>query len=572
MLRIGYRKSLINIIVLLSVFVLANCGGGDSNPPSDNKPVVENNSSDNSSDSGKYGYNHRGLYFYHKNMEPSKYKLEQLSSSEFDAMSEPKKLLVANKLLNTLFFGYPLRVVKAKISSGGFIDDLRSDLNSDKTDKGWLEEYILDDTVFRQYKSEWYTPQTIAILSRFYAMKDLDSYFLHNWIAYILTQTIMFSPAYELESTHTPNVSGVYNRLVSMLENENGMRFITYVHMMSEDNWRRFRSPEDNGREMLEIYLLDTMDSHVPLAGKALKNWKLNTDSDTLEIGLNQNTHELKVLTSYFGGEKVITGEDYYRELVKSDRFISGTTRRLVDFFFPEKSDTQKAGIAGTIVSSHPETWQDILLQIVFSKEYLLHNSRPQSAEETFFSLTRKIHYRHRRSTFYELKLRLEDMHQASMKYKLGKIERVPLDSLSFAQYHKFIRERVLTKYTTSRYDNDMDSWGHDGWQPEFVAAFNFAHDEDDHMATLRSFVDYLFESTIGRKADNREHAMFKDHMIKKDEDGNFVFRWSFNVFYANDDPDRQSRYREEHRRNIASVVLDYISRLDETYRQREVK
>jgi hypothetical protein len=556
----------------LGVFAVVNCGDGNVAPPADNNDVVENNNTNDSSDeNGIYGYNHNGLYFYYKNMVPSEYKLDQLSNAGFNALSQSKKMLVANKLLSTLFFGYTLNDLKTKIADGSFIDSVRNSLDVDKTDKAWLEEYILDDSVFRQYDNRWYTPQAITILRRFYAMKDLDKYFLHNWIAYVLTQTIMFSPAYELLTTHTPNVAGVYNRLVSMLEDEKGMRFITYVHMMSEDNWRRFRSPEDNGREMLEIYLLDTMDSHVPLAGQALKNWKLNTDSDTLEIGLNQNTSELKVLTKYFGGGEVITGEDYYRELVKSKRFTSGVVKRLVDFFFPEKSAAKRSTITNTIVLSKPETWQDILLQIVFSEEYLLHNSRAQSAEETFYSLAKKIHYRHHRGTFGELKTKLEEMHQATMKYKLGKLERVPLDSLSFAHYHKFIRERVLLKYTTQRYDNDNDSWGHDGWQPSFIAAYYFSFDEHDHAKSLKNFVNYIFESTIGRVADNKEQALFKGHMLET-EDGHLQFKGSFDIFATHNDSSRQSEIREDNRRNIALLVLDYISRSDATYRQREVR
>jgi hypothetical protein len=479
-------------------------------------------------------------------------------------MSDHKKLQVANKLLNTLFFGYPLKELKSQISSGNFISSIRDSLGIDKTDKGWLEEYILDDNIFVQYQSQWYEPQAITILSRFYAMKNLDKYFYNNWIAYILTQTIMFSPAYELSSTHTPNISGVYNRIVNLLQDESGMRFIAYVHMMSEDNWRRFRSPEDNGREMLEIYLMDTDDSHVPLAGKALQNWKLNTDSDTLEVGLNKNVKPLSLF-----GTTIYSGEDFYRELAKSNAFTVGVTQRLVDFFFPEKTSTQRGAIANTIVSSKPETWQDILSQIIFSEEYLLHNSRGQSAEETFFSLAKKINYRHRRNDFYYLKSHLENMHQASMKYKLGKLERVPLDTLSFAHYHKYIRENILLRRANPE-QNDRNSWSYNGWQDNFIGFDKFEANEDDHISSLKNFIDYLFEATIARKATAAEHSMFREHMIETD-DGKQVFRGTFDIFSTNDDPDRQRERREGHKRNIAMITLDYISRLDLTYRQREV-
>ena len=572
------------ISVLFISLLLTNCGGGSSsdggtttsNTTTGTTGTIgttttsagETTSTHNDDEFSRSEYN--GLTFYHKNMPASEYKLNQLTNEEFYALNESQKLQIADKLLTSLFFGYPLHELKAKITEGNFLSGVRNGLEIETTDRGWLEEHILDDTVFRQYDSSYYTPQAITILTRFYAMKDLDKYFFNNWVAYILSQTIMFSPAYELSSSHTPNVSGVYNRLVTMLENESGMRFTTYVHMMSEDNWRRFRSPEDNGREMLEIYLLDADDTHVPVAGKALKNWKLNTDSDTLEVSLNQNTIPLNVLTSFFGGEAVITGEDFYRELAKSGRFTSGVTRRLVDFFFPEKSTARKVEITNTIVSSNPETWQDILLQIIFSEEYLLHNDRGQSAEETLYSLAKKMDYRHRRGTFSEFKSRLEDMHQATMKYKLGKLERVPQDSLSFAHYHKYIREEILLNYAIPEYDDNPDSWGHDGWMPSFIDFERFNPNSDSDTGSLRTFVDYLFESTIARKATDNEHILFQNHMIEL-RDGKQLFKYDFNMFVSRDDPEDQASRRERYKRNIAYLVLDYISRLDTIYRQREV-
>jgi len=476
---------------------------------------------------------------------------------------------VADTLLTSLFFAYPLAELKTKIASGSFLSDVQNGLQIDTINRGELEEYILNADIFNQYSS-YYEPQAITILTRFYAMKDLDNYFLNNWVAYIVTQTIMFSPAYELSSSHNPDIANVYNRLVTMLDNESGMRYITYIHMMSENNWRRFRSPEDNGREMLEIYLHDANDSHVPYAGRALKNWKLNTDSDTLEISLNQNTEDLSVLTDFFGGEPVITGEDFYRELAKSDRFTLGVTRRLVDFFFPEKSISKRQQITNAIVSSTPETWQDILLQILFSKEYLLHNNRGQSAEETFYSLAKKMGYRHRRGTFQKFKEKLEDMHQATMKYKLGKLERVPQDTLSFAHYHKYIRENILMRQANPE-QNDPDSWNYHGWMPGFIASDHFDANPADHTASLHSFVDYLFESTIARKATADEHALFKNHMIEQRDGENLFRRWEFNMFETYDDPNKQLKKQEERKSRIARVVLDYISRLDAVYRQKEV-
>ncbi len=552
------------LFIFLSTLLFIGCGGGGTTG-NDTTGTGEDNITTSNTQTDEFSQtSYKGLTFYYKNIPSSSYTLDQLSDSEFDELDDSKQLKIANKLLSTLFYGYPLKELKEKIAQGNFLSTVRQGLDREKTDKEWLENHILDDTYFKQYQSQWYEPQVITILSRFYAMKHLDKYFLQNWVAYILTQTIMFSPAYELSSAHTPNISSVYNRLVTMLENESGMRFTTYVHMMSEDNWRRFRSPEDNGREMMEIYLLDTNDSHVPLAGQALKNWKLNTDSDTLEVGLNRNTRPLSLF-----GTTVYSGEDFYRELAKSDAFTKGVSKRLVDFFFPDKSAARKQQISNAIVASKPETWQDILLQIIFSKAYLLDNSRAKSAEETFYSLAKKIDYRNRRDDFRRFKESLGEMHQAAMKYKLGKLERVPLDSLSFAYYHKYIREELLLQYANPE-QTDPDRWDYQGWQRSFVAFDQFTHDEDSPIESLAHFIDYLFYAVIGRKATASEQTLFKNHMTEKDN-GTLVLKYEFNMFTRRDDRTEEAKKREERKRNIAMIVLDYLSRLDETYRQREV-
>ena len=553
-----------SILLLLATFIISACGGGGSSNKIDNNSNSNSASISNKEDEfNKTQY--KGLIFYYKNLPTSAYKLEPLSDSDFNALSEAKKLKVANKLLNTLFFAYPLNELKDKISKGDFISSIKEGLEKDSIDREWLESFISSDENFKQYHSRWYLNQVNLILSRFYAANKLDRYFFENWTAYILTQSILFSPAYELPNTHTPDISNVYNRLVNMLDVNSGMRYITYVHMMSEENWRRFRSPEDNGREMLEIYLKDSNDAHVPIAAKALQNWSLNEDGDTLEVTLNKNTKPLKLF-----GTTIYTGEDFYRELVKSDAFVKGVTSRLVDFFFPNKSKEDKENISAKIASSHPETWQDILLQIIFSKEYLLNNSRPQSAEETFYSLAKKINYRAKRDTFNTFRENLEKMHQASMKYKLGRLKRVPLDTLSFAFYHKYIRLYMLLQHANPK-QIDKDSWNYQGWQDSFITLDKFDYDSSDDVASLKSFINYIFQSTIARDASDDEFKFFKNHMIEH-RDGKELFKREFNIFITKDDPQEEEKAQKDARYRIAYSVLDYISRLEETYTQGEIK
>jgi hypothetical protein len=484
------------------------------------------------------------------------YRLLPLDDSEFNALKESEKLQVADKLLATLFFAYPLSELKEKINSGIFISTIEKGLEKNITDVAWLESEITDNNKYYRPNGQ---KEVIDILSRFYAAKDLDKYFFDNWSAYILTQTIMFSPAYELDSSHVPNIARVYNRLVTLLEDETSMRFITYIHMTSEDNWRRFRSPEDNGREMLEIFTFDKDDADVPIAATALQNWKLDRDNDTLVVGLNENTKPLKLFNTI-----IYNGDDFYRGMVKSTAFTHGVVKRLVQFFFTDDTASQIASITNKIVSSNPETWQDILKQIVFSKEYLLHTSRAKSAEEEFFSLAKKMNFKTRIYTIYNLKKSLEAMHQASMKYKLGKLKRVPLDTLSFANYAKYIRTEVLLRRSNPLYADDYKNWSRQGWDDSFVANDNFIVNSDDSVATLKNFINYLFEATIARDASGAELKMFENLMVKNNSGVRGVI-YPYNLMDDSVDA-KGNRRGDAYKYIVTHIVLDYISRLDDPF------
>lgn len=554
------------IIVLITIF-FASCGGGgggDGDSSSVESNTTTSSSDDSTSSTDDFDTSeYKGLIFNRQNMLYTDYTLNQLSNDEFYALEESQRLLVADKLLGTLFFGYPLEELQEKIEAGDFIDSILQSITEEKIDKAWLEDYILDEEKFQQ--STYNEQEAVDILTRFFVMDELDSYYLNNWVAYILTQTIMFSPSYELDTIHDPNISRVYNRLVTMLEYESGMRYISYVHMMTEDNWRRFRSPEDNGREMLEIFTLDKEDAHVPLAGQALKNWKLDSDSDTLVVSLNQNTEAISLF-----GTTIYNGDDFYRELAKSDAFTNGVASRLVDFFFPEETQTKKDNYISSILASNPETWQDILLQIIFSEAYLIDNSRAKSAEELFFSMAKKMNHQHRINSMHTLKDALEDMNQASMKYKLGKLKRVPLDTLSFANYHKYIRENVMLRKANSEKVDDYSAWDRRGWSESFISNDHFSFDGEDVSASLDSFVNYLFTATISREASEDELTLFREFMIIGEGDEQILLD-TFNMFRTDTDPETQIERREDRKTRIAMVVLDYISRLSETYRQDEV-
>ncbi len=499
----------------------------------------------------KYGYTYDGMPLYATNMPVDDYKLKALSNTRFNSLSSADQNIIADKLLSTLYFGMPLQEISGLIESGNFITEIRTMISEDKNDHILAENRLNDSGDEGEFNfNDWAAgaKEVAKILARFYVLEELDKEYVNYWSAYVLTSTIMFSPAYELESSHNPNIERVYSSLVRSFREDTTLEYTTFLHMISDDNWRRFRSPEDNGREMMEIFLQDFDDTKVPVAGQALKNWHLDRDNDTLVIGLDENTEPLELY-----GDTIVDGFDFYRVLVTSSDFTKEVTGRLVDIYFPTFSTTKKSSIVSNIVASNPDTWQDILLQIVFSERYLLESDKPKSAEELFFSLSKKIHFQHRRGFFSYFSGSLNDMNQASMKYKLGKYVEVPLDTQSFITYHKAMREKVFI-----RYKNEWSS----GWVEEL-----FIPDElfegipvYEHAEMLEHLINYLFMTTLCRPANEDEINLFKSHMLN--EDGNYDY--PFKIF--KDDGSTSGR------RSATIVIMDYISRLVQNYRFEKVQ
>ncbi len=508
---------------------------------------------DEKSHEPSYAYDDRaeykGLKIYAKNLSFKEYKLEMMDDASFNSLNEKDKLIVADKLLSTLFFGMPYYDLKELIDSSSFISTVWGWLKVERNDLGEMEDLMANESLFEH--PSWGRSEVYRILERFFVLKKLDKHYLNFWSAYVLTQTIMFSPAYELASSHNPNITRVYTRLVRCFRDGNSLGYTTFLHMISEDNWRRFRSPEDNGREMLEIFAGDYDDAHVPIAALALKNWKLDRDYDTLVIGLDENRKPLSLFNT-----TIYNGFDFYRELAKSEAFVKTVTKRMVDFYFPTFSKSAKDRIASKIVSSKPRTWQDILLQIVFSKEYLLHSDRLKSAEENFFSFAKKSYYKHDRMWFVRFANYLDDMGQSSMKYKLGKGSEVPLDTKSFMSYHKVLREEIFLANVSEKDLNNYD-WGRNGWvQKEFLSEDKFRGIMfNENKKFVDRLVDYLFLTVVAREADDEEKALFENHMLKD----NGKFRSDFKLY------DLDGRVR------AAILVMDYLSRLKEAYRYKRV-
>ncbi|CAA6822526.1 MAG: Unknown protein [uncultured Sulfurovum sp.] len=461
------------------------------------------------------------------------YGLESMSDSDFNDLSIENKRLLASKLLSVLFYGLPKTDLDILINSGTFISTIQAKLATPNTDLKSTEENIED----KDYNWSERNENREKILARLFKLGIGKEYF-NRWAAYVLTQNIMFSPANELETVDASEILNVYNRLVMLMDDDYSIQMITYLHMTSDDNWKRFRSPEDNGREMLEIFLLDFDDAHVPKAGIALQNWRLNRSDNELVIGLNQNDVPQELF-----GTTVTTGFDFYRELVKSDDFTKGVTSRLVERYFSERSAAKKAEMITLIVDSNPDSFKDILLQIVFSKEFLLHTSKVKTIEEATFPIMKAISFFDRLNFFPYLREYMDNMHQSPLSYKLGRDNSVPVDTLSFAYYYYFLRQYVMTD-TQSNVLNEWDG----GWKLEFIDK------SIANTSTVKGLINHVFLSVVAREATQEELLLLSNYAINE----------------ARGTYDDMNTYND--REGVTQIVMEYLSRLTEIYTFKKIE
>ena len=481
-----------------------------------------------------------------------------LSDAEYRALSGTQRYAAANTLLATLYQGAP---------APQFFN-LTGDLKNPtvKPDAPELERIRTALTtplspadsaryLARANSYTYFTETTITPATKYYSTQPLvlpqailfesplSKDYYHRWMAYVLMNTILFSPALELESVRSPAVSNVYDRLVTLLGQGRTMRDIVYDHMISPANWERFRSPEDNTREMLEIFLARFIDAEVPPATTACKNWGAGRDPISgvaiINKGQNVNTVPQTVL-----GTTVVTCEDFYRALVDHPDLIPTIATVLVNHFFSDNSLEAKRKLIASIVAAQPKTFDALFSLVLFSKQYLLYTARAKNAEESFFGLARRVGWKPSPGFFDNFtdgrnsapsSITLLRMGQATMLYKLGRASRAPTNTLHFSLHHKLIRESLLLNQDLGAADSDR------GWPAAKLL------DDPAVMALAGdNFIHYLFLSVVVRHAQPTELDALNKIIAAKGYATNRVAK--------------------------AAVVFDYLSRLPELYSFRENK
>jgi len=476
---------------------------------------------------------------------------ERFSDAEFNSLPPLQQYQVANKLKATFYKGIKadeffdltagtenLKTKSQQNLISNTANNLKQHLRNKEAYVARLESRFVftrrdNDTKAAEHKP---SAEPLATIHLFPESRDL----MESWMAYTLANTILFSPAAEIDSASYIDVQNIYSGLTDAMNSGKTIREIIFTHMKSEANWRRFRSPEDNTREMIEIYLgLFDRDEDVPKASLACKDWSITDDEDGYQLQtdkLKENREPQYVLDQW-----VTSCEDFYQVVASHPLVIPRITTVLVDKFFPDASSEKRAALVQSIANTNPSHFFDIFTAIIFSREYLLNSQKPKNLEETFFNLAERIHWEADKRFFYYLTdpdqgasfPTLHKMKQPAMTLKLGRWMTQPLDSLSFAYYHEAIREQLLIKRKTESFRSDRR-----GWTTEYLKAADFLEKDQ--------FINYLFISVLARKTTDDELSQLNTIISEGGHEKDF--------------------------NAIAMIILDYLSRLPELYYFRAVK
>ncbi len=140
-----------------------------------------------------------------------------------------------------------------------------------------------------------------------------------------------------------------------------------------------------------------------------------------------------------------------------------------------------------------------------------------------------------------------------AMTLKIGRLPDVPMDALSFANYHKSIREQLLINERV--YDGQKLDIPGLIYKGEGVTGDDNVREVVAQLS-LRDYIDFLFLNTVQRKAS----AVEVDGLLTiLEADGHLVM--------DSDDVQivRPSATNTRHN-DIAEITFDYISRLPELY------
>ena len=419
-----------------------------------------------------------------------------------------------------------------------------------------------------------------------------------QWMAWHLANTILFSPAEEIDSADITDVQNLYRRLDLSIMNQRSIRQMVATHQRTVENWRRFRSPEDNTREMMEIYLgIFDNDAEVPLASKACQDLYLTDENDGYKLAYTDfpNDEPQLVLNTY-----VLDCGEFYDAVASHPLLIPRVVSVIVDYFFAGRELEERLAIVEAISASDPQTFEDVFTAILFSRTYLLDTERPKSFEENYLGLAARLQWDANPDVFRGMtggrgslaRADMSEMGWPAMSLKLGRVSAIPFDSLSFANYHKALRETLILD--KRHWDQELGLSSPEAPSPKPVelpddnatarelASYQVdlveyneevgALSAEDRVQYDSDLARFQIEQVLFKKIENFTTAELIDYLFLSvvqrraiDEERNTLIAVANNNGHL--DEEFSGQFVSDGRMDdVAEIVLDYLSRLPEGY------
>ncbi|MEH6347884.1 MAG: hypothetical protein V7785_22500 [Bermanella sp.] len=541
-----------------------------------------------------------------------------LSQSEFNSLSATDQYMVANKALSSMyrgvavdeFFDLTKGLNNPVVSQTNFMSELQTRLQTSMSSAELTAAY--NDTFGTSDKPDTEVDESIP--ARFTSLDDdhphqrymarMQNYPISRdqfvtWMSYFLANTIMFSPAREMDSTESQDITRVLGYLKLSLEGSTPIRDVVRGWLNNLSRWRVSRSPENHALEMFELYLgifNDTPEEQQNTinGGIACNNWYLTDNNGGYQLLPDPTRPDGAGATVQVFGQYINSCDELYDVVAGHALLIPRVTEVIVNYFLDGSSSATKSALIENIVASSPTTFDDIFLSVMFSKSFLLNNQRPKTFEENAFGFLNSMHYTPRTSggrgylrssvlryvldsTNNSAPIAVHNMGWAAMDYKIGRTPFLPMDVLSFATYHKGIREYVLLDYRAydgRSYPKTEDfTEAEEPRDPPFAihnGAFYVAGTEnlkpELESLNVNEFVDLVFMTALGRKADEVESSALIAEGVAQDQ-----LREYEGVLSLRRDKGGNDELYEYWTDDFARVMLDYISRLPEFYYYRAV-
>ena len=541
-----------------------------------------------------------------------------LSDDKFNRLPLDDQYSVINKLMSTLYSGVPVEefyaleggsVLSRRAQAAPTLNSVRATLQEElqpelraQYDQQIVgDEYALDDQgmsapIEAAYNFDQNKPKEMPLARLYHYPLSKDAF--SQWMSWHLANTILFSPAEEIDSADITDVQNLFRRLDLAIMGNQSIRSMIATHQNSVQNWRRFRSPEDNTREMMEIYLgIFDNDKEVPLASQACQDLYLTDEAEGYKLAYTDypNTEPVLVLDQY-----VVNCREFYDVIASHPLLIPRVVSVLVDYFYTGHDVDERLAITQAISATNPVTFEDIFLAILFSETYLLDTERARSFEESYLPMAKRLQWQAHPDVFRGLvggrgslaRTDMSEMGWPAMSLKLGRVASVPLDSLSFGNYHKALRETLMLDYKRWRNELGVEQPSAPSPRPvEPPAPDATAKEMASHAAEVKEYnerlealsaderaeydialAEYEESAALYRKIDDLTVSQLIDYLFLSaaQRRATSIERYQLSRLFEQNghlDSEFDNTFARSGRQDdIAVITMDYLSRLPELY------